>query len=210
MRDHRSIFIPGNRSKTDLFTSKNCEACGLVKLNVIDGKCMNCRTEWITAILKNKKRKCKECGIQDSEENSVNSILLLCFSCLGKKISPMAPKPVQEEEVADSVAVITIPGQTKPKTKTLKKELVQAFLKSTPKNKFFAVTFVKLDGSIRELNARRDVRKHLKGGESTIKHKKNLVSVYDMIEKGYRCFDVTRVVSLRAGHAELKVVDTGD
>lgn len=102
-----------------------------------------------------------------------------------------------------STTTVTFSKDALARPKYLKKELVQAFLKCVPKTKFFSVSFVKRDGTIREMNCRRDVRKHLKGGESTIKHKKNLVSVWDTKAKEYRCFDMGRVLSLRGAGAEL-------
>lgn len=59
------------------------------------------------------------------------------------------------------------------------------------------VIFYKKDGSIRKLNGMTGVKKHLKGGESTIKHHDNLVSIYDVKNKGYRCFDKNRVKEIR-------------
>jgi hypothetical protein len=85
----------------------------------------------------------------------------------------------------------------------LDKKVVRSFLKTVGKQ-FFTVTFEKkADGSLRTMNCRKGVKKHLKGGESTIKHKKNLVSVYDVKSKGYRCFDVTRVTDIKALNATL-------
>jgi hypothetical protein len=54
---------------------------------------------------------------------------------------------------------------------------------------FATVEFTKKDGSLRKMNFRVGVKKHLKGGESTVAHKTNLVSVYDVQAKGYRVFN---------------------
>lgn len=40
--------------------------------------------------------------------------------------------------------------------------------------------------------------KHLKGGESTIASKENLIGVYEN-QNDYRCFDKTRVIEIRGG-----------
>jgi len=54
------------------------------------------------------------------------------------------------------------------------------------KGKFITVTFVKKDGSVRKLNGRIGVTKHLKNGTSTVDHNKYFV-VYDNKNAGYRC-----------------------
>lgn len=65
--------------------------------------------------------------------------------------------------------------------------------------KVFTVVFHKADGTERVLNGRRGVRKHLRGGESTISERPHLVGVYDYGARDYRCFDDRRVLELRAG-----------
>lgn len=61
---------------------------------------------------------------------------------------------------------------------------------------FFSITFVKKDGTERKMKCRRGVKKHLKGGESTIKEIPNLVGVYE-ISNDYRCFDKRRVLKIK-------------
>lgn len=90
-------------------------------------------------------------------------------------------------------------------SKFLDAKLVKKFLKDTPDSQFFTVTFEKLDGSTTSMTGRRDVRKYLKDGVSTIKANKNLQSLYSTDRKGYRCFDVTRVYCLNGNGYELKV-----
>ena len=51
--------------------------------------------------------------------------------------------------------------------------------------KFVRVTFTKKDGSQRVLNGRLGVKKHLKGGVSTLDPEK-FVTIYDIQNKGYR------------------------
>jgi hypothetical protein len=82
---------------------------------------------------------------------------------------------------------------------------VRTFLKEIPKSHLFTVIFEKKDGSLRQMTGRRDVRKYLKGGESTIAHKKNLQSLYDTGAKDYRCFDTNKVLLIRGEGFELKV-----
>lgn len=52
--------------------------------------------------------------------------------------------------------------------------------------KFVSVVFTKKDGTLRSLNGRIGVVKHLKGGKSTVDHDKYLV-LFDVINGGYRC-----------------------
>ena len=64
--------------------------------------------------------------------------------------------------------------------------------------KFFSVRFMKKDGTVRDMVCRTGVKKHLKGGSDTLAGKDNIVKVYDVQAKGYRCFDVSRVIAIRA------------
>lgn len=82
---------------------------------------------------------------------------------------------------------------------------VRKFLGEIPRGNFFTVIFEKADGSLREMTGRRDVRKHLKGGESTIADKKYLQSLYDTSAKDYRCFNTNKVLMLRGEGYELRV-----
>lgn len=66
--------------------------------------------------------------------------------------------------------------------------------KSVVGGRFFSVTFLKRDGTIRKLNGRLGVTKHLKGCDRTIPD--NIVVVYDLQAKGYRSFDITRLLTI--------------
>lgn len=74
---------------------------------------------------------------------------------------------------------------------------VAEFLSTIPESQIFTVKFIKADGSVRTMNCRRGVKKYLKGGLSTIRHKKNLVSVFDMRIGEYRCFDINCVLDIK-------------
>jgi len=66
--------------------------------------------------------------------------------------------------------------------------------------RFFHVTFVKKDGTVRQMNGRLGVTKYIKGGTgTTINRPDNIVTVYDMQAKGYRAFDLDRVYSVWQG-----------
>jgi len=60
----------------------------------------------------------------------------------------------------------------------------------------FTATFVKQDGTVRDMNCRLGVTKHLHGGESTTAHKPNLLTVYDMQSAGYRCINLDTVTGI--------------
>lgn len=65
--------------------------------------------------------------------------------------------------------------------------------------KIFTVTFTKKDGSIRVMNAKRGVKKHLKGGElpyDPIEH--NLMTVFDMQLGEYRTVNTTKIQEIKA------------
>jgi hypothetical protein len=61
--------------------------------------------------------------------------------------------------------------------------------------KIFTVTFVKKDGSIRVLNGRLGVEKHLKGGQCTL-DKDKFIIVYDLKAEGYRAVDKDAILDV--------------
>jgi hypothetical protein len=61
--------------------------------------------------------------------------------------------------------------------------------------KFITVAFIKKDGTVRNLNGRIGVTKHLKGGVSTVNTDKYLV-VYDTLNAGYRSVNKDTIVSV--------------
>jgi len=66
------------------------------------------------------------------------------------------------------------------------------------KGKFFSVLFVKKDGTLRRMTCLTGVKKHLKGGVSTIAHKPNLLGVWDNGKKLYRSVNLDTTISVRA------------
>lgn len=65
-------------------------------------------------------------------------------------------------------------------------------------NKIFSVDFIKKDGSLRKMNCRLGVRKHLKGGELKFDIvEKNLLPVFDMEKQGYRIINVSTIREIR-------------
>jgi hypothetical protein len=63
------------------------------------------------------------------------------------------------------------------------------------KGKFITVAFIKKDGTVRNLNGRIGVTKHLKGGISTVNTDQYLV-VYDTVAQGYRSVNKDTIVSV--------------
>lgn len=81
--------------------------------------------------------------------------------------------------------------------------MVDTFLEVIGKTSIFTVVFEKKDGSERKMTCQRGVKKHLQGGESTIKEHENLVGVYEQQSEGYRCFDKNKVRYLKGGGMNL-------
>lgn len=71
----------------------------------------------------------------------------------------------------------------------LKRDALRGMIQKT-EGKMFSVEFLKADKSLRKMNCRLKVKKHLKGGESTTSHCDNLITVYDVVNKGYRSINL--------------------
>ncbi len=74
---------------------------------------------------------------------------------------------------------------------------IESIIKNT-NGKFFVVEFIKKDGSIRKMICRLGVKKHLKGGNKTTPN--NCITVYDVINKGYRCFYPDTIINFKCGN----------
>ena len=75
-------------------------------------------------------------------------------------------------------------------------------------DKIFTVTFVKKDGSIRVMNAKRGVKKHLKGGELPYAPiEKGLMPVYDMQAAAYRMVNTQTIMEIKANSETYKFVE---
>ena len=62
--------------------------------------------------------------------------------------------------------------------------------------KIFSVEFVKKDGSVRLMNCRLGVTKHLKGGSSTLDPDK-FITVYDLQSEGYRAINKEAIINVK-------------
>ena len=78
--------------------------------------------------------------------------------------------------------------------KTTNAELKQ-IIEAIDDTRIFGVTFIKKDGSVRDMNCMLGVKKHLRGGSqgyNPADH--NLLTVYDLVAKGYRNINVNQLV----------------
>ena len=66
------------------------------------------------------------------------------------------------------------------------------------RGKFFGGTFVKKDGSIRDMTCRTGVAKHLKVGGMKLYNYNNLICVFDVQINDYRYVNIDTLKSLRA------------
>ena len=92
----------------------------------------------------------------------------------------------------------------KVKHNIIKRELVKPLLFNLY-GKIFGATFKKKDGSIRNINCRTGVSKHLKGGKRTTYGYSNLLCVYDVQNKGYRYINLDTLSTIRANKEEYHV-----
>jgi hypothetical protein len=64
--------------------------------------------------------------------------------------------------------------------------------------KILSVTFIKKDGTLRVMNGRLGVTKHLRGGASTLDASK-YITLYDLQSEGYRAVNRKTIVSVTIG-----------
>jgi hypothetical protein len=81
---------------------------------------------------------------------------------------------------------------------------VKEILKSQ-KGRFFSVTFVKRDGSVRTMLARTGVSKYCKGTGKPKAENEDLILVFDMVNEGYRYINTTTVSEIHARGVTIKV-----
>lgn len=66
-------------------------------------------------------------------------------------------------------------------------------------NKFFTISFIKKDGTLRKMNARLGVTKHLKGGKRSYNPDDfNYLTVFDLGKKQYRTVNLNTVKEIKA------------
>ena len=79
-------------------------------------------------------------------------------------------------------------------------EILQLFAEIKRSGSFFGAKFVKKDGSVRIMNCRAGVKKHLKGG--TLKFnpfEKGLLVVFDTHKKEYRMVNLNTLLEIHFG-----------
>jgi hypothetical protein len=70
--------------------------------------------------------------------------------------------------------------------------------------KIFTVEFIKKDGTVRKMNARLGVKKHLKGGSLAFDpSERNLLPVFDMQKEGYRMINASTILTIKIGGKEI-------
>lgn len=83
--------------------------------------------------------------------------------------------------------------------KTLKETLGKESLVKFLGNKIFTAIFRKKDGSLRKMNCRLNVKKHLKGGEKSYKDEDfNYLTVFDLNKNGYRTINLNTIEQIKA------------
>ena len=78
-------------------------------------------------------------------------------------------------------------------------------IKNIMKNNFFYVEYRKKDDSLRKMNGRFGVKKHLKGGKSTTEKIDTMIPVYDMQKEAYRTINLDKIEYLKCGTLELGI-----
>ena len=87
-------------------------------------------------------------------------------------------------------------------SKAKAKDLINA-----SKGKFFSVAFTKKNGELREMNCRKGVKKHLKGGELAFNpDSKGLVVVWDAQKKAFRMINTGGITELKINNETYSVV----
>ena len=81
---------------------------------------------------------------------------------------------------------------------------VTEFKKMVADGKIFTVEFIKKDGTLRKMNARLGVKKHLKGGTLAFDpSERNLLPVFDMQKEGYRMINSSTILNIKIGGKEI-------
>jgi hypothetical protein len=81
-------------------------------------------------------------------------------------------------------------------------------LKNLVSDKIFTVDFIKKDGTLRTMNCRLKVIKHLKGGKLPYDaESKNLLPVFDMQKGAYRIINVDTIQDIRFNNQILSLTE---
>ena len=88
------------------------------------------------------------------------------------------------------------PKRTWAKPVHVTRKVLLSIIDKTAKSNFIGFTFIKKDGSIRNLIGRFGVTKYLKGGKATLDPNKFYI-IFDLQKKEYRSIDKSRILSVR-------------
>lgn len=88
-----------------------------------------------------------------------------------------------------------------------KVRIARSILAIEDNGKPFTAVNVKADGTLREYRAMTNVKAGLKGGESTIKDKANLLSIFDTTVEQYRAVNLDTLVLLSFGDNDYLFTD---
>ena len=76
---------------------------------------------------------------------------------------------------------------------------VTEFKEMVADGKIFTVEFIKKDGTLRKMNARLGVKKHLKGGTLAFDpSERNLLPVFDMQKEAFRMINANTIHEIKA------------
>ena len=85
--------------------------------------------------------------------------------------------------------------------KTINKSQAIKMIKSDG-GRFFGVKFTKKDGTPRTMNCKRVVKAAIKGTGKSKPSNDHIIPVYSNNDRGYRSFDIDRLISLKMGGEE--------
>ena len=89
--------------------------------------------------------------------------------------------------------------------KIARKNILNILLEN--KGHVFSVVFLKKDGSIRKMQCRFGVKKHLKGGKVAFNPlERNLLVVFDMQKEAYRMINLETLMTINMKGTEYEVV----
>ncbi|ADG92294.1 conserved hypothetical protein [Arcobacter nitrofigilis DSM 7299] len=74
------------------------------------------------------------------------------------------------------------------------------------RGKIFSCSFIKKDGTIRNIVARLGVHKNLKGGKNGENKTNSLITVFDMLNGGYRMINLETLINLKVRGVYYQIV----
>lgn len=84
---------------------------------------------------------------------------------------------------------------------------LKTIINSINTTRMFSVTFIKKNGDLREMNCMLGVTKHLRGGEQSYDPAEhNLLTVYDLVAKGYRNINFAQLIGAKIDGVVYEVV----